>query len=179
VLPDTLTPMWDLILVDFQAMVFDDGAEVSTINGCTSYVCELVLLNIGIKCDADAVLSNFAHICPHVLAPLKSSCYGFVFCKRMSDIVGNVGAAHMRCKLVCEMLRLPLTSEVDPLQSLQDYYSAYQLTECLTVVPCRCNEIMCPHRLKHILILGSVHVCTHRRVWLGVWAKLRSKMYTP
>ena len=96
-----------MVKIDIENATDGDGADASSIDSCTYHICDLVLLESGISCSRDVVLSNVAHVCPHILEPSKLVCYSFLLSRRAVDIVGEHCPIWLRRKLVRNLLRLP------------------------------------------------------------------------
>jgi hypothetical protein len=89
-------------------MVGDEvGAAGMSIDDCVQHVADECFLRLSVQISADVVLANFAHVCPHVLAPsIASACIG-ILSRRMDDVVGGAGAKFLRSSLAREFVRLP------------------------------------------------------------------------
>ncbi len=105
-LPINTSEVWDLLLLDIAELSTDD-VEYSSVNSCTQYIVDNCAAELGVECSSDMVLANFAHVCPHLLSPDMSTCFVFMLCKHMSDVVGTSGSQYLRSKLVRSLLQVP------------------------------------------------------------------------
>jgi hypothetical protein len=131
---------------DIDDMTVIDGARDSSVDECSRYVCDVIQLEIGAKVDSNLVRSTLAHITPHVLPPVRATCFLFLLSDRMHDVVGCHGAATLRCKLIGQLLRIPgETPDLDGMSLLQDSW-------CWASQSCARVLLWCH---------GAAHACTH------------------
>jgi hypothetical protein len=132
--PSPLMHLLGMVKKDIECSAHGDGADVSSIDACATHICDIVSLESGISCNRDVVLSNVAHICPHIFEPSKLVCYIFLLSRRANDILGDHGSTWLRHKLVRALLRLPgpaLGDDPDATALLQD--------------PCQNKHTICGH----------------------------------
>ena len=114
--PVALEAVWSAICTDLSDRVLVDGAGCHSGDDCIAYVADVCHVELGLTCNRDVTMSLFAHLSPHVLLPNTSTCYAFLLCDKMEDVIGRNAASHLRSKLVRAILRVagpptPLSEE--------------------------------------------------------------------
>lgn len=107
---------------DISTMV--DEADCSTcesIDGCVQHIADECFLRLGVQVSPDVVMANFAHICPHVVAPSLAAAFMGLMSRRMVDVVGCAGAKWLRTTLAKMILRAPgLAADMNSTDLLQE-----------------------------------------------------------
>ena len=98
---------WKHLSTDILAMARSaEGLSCNTIDECVDHVADEISLRLGIKVSTDVLMSNMAHLCPHVLQPGLPLAYIVLLSNRMSEVVGHHAAQWLRSTLVRDFLRI-------------------------------------------------------------------------
>jgi hypothetical protein len=106
-LPDMYEVSWKHLSTDILAMARSaEGLSCNTIDECVDHVADEISLRLGIKVSTDVLMSNMAHLCPHVLLPGLPLAYIVLLSNRMSEVMGHHAAKWLRSTLVRDFLRI-------------------------------------------------------------------------
>ncbi len=105
-------PIWEHVAYDLACAAHDANSD--DVDACVNAIVDQCLLTVGVKCDPSVVMSLFAHMCPHILAPSSSAVVAFCLSGVLGDIVGCSGSRRMRGILVRHILQIP--GEPEPLE---------------------------------------------------------------
>ena len=104
--PVVYQDVWEHLACDISARL-GEGDSGMSVDECVQSMMDECSLRLDVRVSRDLLLSNFAHICPHVLSPSLPVVYLALLSGHMAEVIGASAAKRLRMLLVHEILQIP------------------------------------------------------------------------